>query len=103
MQQLPQRRRNPRKASMREVIADAIQENPNLSYLLSGIGVVSQGIQCNVPGRVKYQHSYWNAIAWDGLPLLPGTRVQIVGVDNITLIVSPLGDTFAESIQGLDR
>lgn len=80
--------------SAQDAIANAISENPNLSYLLDGVGVVSRLIQADEPGRVKYQQSYWHAIAWDGIAVLPGTRVRIVGVDNITLIVDPLRTSF---------
>lgn len=78
-------------------IASALRENPNLSYLLDGVGIVSQQIHADEPGRIKYQHSYWNAIAWDGIPLLPGTRVRVVGVNNITLIVSPVNSPNAQT------
>jgi membrane protein implicated in regulation of membrane protease activity len=57
---------------------------------LRGAATVDELIQPGNPGRVKFQGTWWSAQCDLGFVLLPGQLVQVVGVDNITLIVEPV-------------
>ena len=61
----------------------------DLSYL-EFQGLVEQAIVPPFPGRVEYQGSTWPAISSQNIPLNPGEVVQIVGRDNLTLLVTPV-------------
>jgi hypothetical protein len=53
-------------------------------------GLVDRAIVPPFPGRVEYQGSTWPAISSENIPLHPGELVQIVGRDNLTLLVTPV-------------
>ncbi len=44
-----------------------------------------------VGGKVRYQGAPWSARAME--PIAPGESVKIIGFDNLTLIVAPVGET----------
>ncbi len=53
-------------------------------------GLVERAIVPPFTGRVEYQGSTWPAICSQNIPLNPGELVQIVGRDNLTLLVTPV-------------
>jgi hypothetical protein len=52
--------------------------------------VVDQVIQPGKPGRVRFQASWWPARCDEEVTLTPNTIVQVVGRQNITLVVRPI-------------
>lgn len=54
------------------------------------VGIVTETIHPYQPGRVEYRASWWEAVCLNNVVLLPGTQVQIVDRDNITLVVKPI-------------
>ena len=59
--------------------------------------VVTQTIRPNSTGRVKANGSWWSARCGRSLVLKPGTLVNVVGRDNITLIVEPVDYDYQEA------
>jgi membrane protein implicated in regulation of membrane protease activity len=62
-------------------------ENLSFSYL-NEEAVVDESIYPNRTGRVRFQGSWWPARCDRQITLTPGDTVYVVGVDNITLLVS---------------
>jgi membrane protein implicated in regulation of membrane protease activity len=52
--------------------------------------IVVEMISPELPGRVKYQGSWWRAISCDDRLLLPSTPVFVTGRIGLTLIVTPV-------------
>lgn len=59
--------------------------------------IVTQTIAPGRRGQVKCQGSWWTAQSVQGLTLLPGKVVHVIGRQNITLYVEP---AFIDSMQG---
>lgn len=59
--------------------------------------IVTQTIAPGRRGQVKCQGSWWTAQSVQGLTLLPGKVVYVIGRQNITLYVEP---AFIDSMQG---
>jgi membrane protein implicated in regulation of membrane protease activity len=59
-----------------------------------GIGEVVQAISSGQRGRVKFRASFWPAKFYSeslaNKPALPLEQVIVVGIDGITLLVTPL-------------
>lgn len=49
--------------------------------------IVDEEIRPNLPGRVRFQNSWWPARCDREMTFQPGDVVRVVGIDNITLIV----------------
>jgi membrane protein implicated in regulation of membrane protease activity len=62
-------------------------ENLSFSYL-NEEAVVDESIYPNQTGRVRFQGSWWPAKCDRPMTLTPGDTVYVIGVDNITLMVS---------------
>lgn len=54
-----------------------------------GEAVVDDTIAPNRIGRVRFRATYWNARCDRSLTFLPGEVVEVVGIDNLTLLVRP--------------
>lgn len=52
-------------------------------------GVVDEIVIQGKAWRVRFAASYWPAKSIRPAVLLPGDRVRVVGLDNITLLVDP--------------
>jgi membrane protein implicated in regulation of membrane protease activity len=52
-------------------------------------GVVDEIVLQGKAWRVRFASSYWPAKSVRPAVLLPGDRVRVVGLDNITLLVDP--------------
>lgn len=63
--------------------------DPNFTYLQEK-AIVSETIQLEQPGRVRYRASWWSAICLQDVVLRPGTPVRVIGRSNLTLIVEPI-------------
>ena len=62
----------------------------NLHALIGQSATVVDAIgEGDDPGRVKVGSEEWRAINASGLPLLPGTRVEVTAVHSATLTVRP--------------
>jgi len=61
--------------------------NTNFHYL-NEEAVVDESIYPNQTGRVRFQGSWWPARCDRQITLTPGDTVYVIGVDNITLLVS---------------
>jgi membrane protein implicated in regulation of membrane protease activity len=57
---------------------------------LEDFGIVTATIQPRQLGRVEYRATWWNAVCPQDIVLLPGTRVRVIKMVNITLVVEPL-------------
>ncbi|EKQ67645.1 membrane protein implicated in regulation of membrane protease activity [Leptolyngbyaceae cyanobacterium JSC-12] len=55
-----------------------------------GKGIVSETIAPHQTGRVRFQGSWWSALCEQEVTLPPGKMVQVIGRQNITLLVQPL-------------
>jgi membrane protein implicated in regulation of membrane protease activity len=51
--------------------------------------IVSDTICPGQPGRAYFEGSCWPALCQQKVILLPGTRVYVIEIDNITLLVEP--------------
>lgn len=63
-----------------------------LSWKVSPLGksgCIEVPIYPDEVGRVKAAGSWWPARCQDGIVLQPGEMVKIVGIENITLLVTP--------------
>jgi hypothetical protein len=57
-------------------------------------GLTDETISYNLPGRAYFQASYWPAKLRDEnrrTVLEPGQQLLVVGTENITLLVAPVG------------
>lgn len=63
---------------------------PSMPTLLRQEATVVKTIEPFKPGRVRFQGSWWFARCDQNITLLPGKLVNVVGRDNITLIVEPV-------------
>ena len=57
-------------------------------------GLTDEAISYNLPGRAYFQASYWPAKLCDEnrrTVLEPGQQLLVVGTENITLLVAPVG------------
>jgi membrane protein implicated in regulation of membrane protease activity len=52
-------------------------------------GVVDEIVIQGKAWRVRFASSYWPAKSVRPAELMPGDRVRVVGLDNITLLVDP--------------
>lgn len=52
--------------------------------------IVHEKIQPGKLGRVRFQGSYWFARCEQDLTLKPGETVQVINLEKITLIVTPI-------------
>lgn len=55
-----------------------------------GKGIVSETIAPHRTERVQFQGSWWSALCEQEVTLTPGKIVQVIGRQNITLLVQPL-------------
>ena len=55
-----------------------------------GIAIVETAIKPDQTGRVKFQGSHWNARCSKSVTLIAGSRVEVIGIKNISLIVEPV-------------
>jgi membrane protein implicated in regulation of membrane protease activity len=62
-------------------------ENLSFTYF-NEEAVVDESIYPHQTGRVRFQGSWWPARCDRPITLTPGDTVYVVGVDNITLLVS---------------
>jgi membrane protein implicated in regulation of membrane protease activity len=56
----------------------------------AGEAVVDEEIQPNQRGMVYFRASWWFAQCEQAIALVPGQRVQVLGIRGTTLIVQPL-------------
>ncbi len=56
---------------------------------LKGQAIVEQTIQPGINGRVHFRNSWWPAQCQQNMTLVPGEIVDVIGHDNITLLVEP--------------
>lgn len=69
--------------------------SPVVDYsTVTGEAIVDTLIEPSQPGRVKFQGSWWSARCDRNLTIPPGEVVQVIGRENITLLVEP---AFAET------
>lgn len=63
----------------------------NVDRVLGAHGLLIEAIDpASNTGRVRLPFEQWKAASEDGLPLAPGTRVEVVRRDGTTLFVRPL-------------
>lgn len=56
-------------------------------FAWQGEAIVEQAIASNGLGRVRFQGTYWPAQCIDPMDVAPGAIVEVIGRDNLTLIV----------------
>ncbi len=61
------------------------------------LAIVSSTIVPFQGGRVQFQGSWWPARCDQEITLLPGDVVQVIGRQNITLLVQPVRQVIASS------
>lgn len=59
------------------------------SRYFQGEGIVDEAIHPHRKGRVRFRGSWWFAKCEDNLTIAPGEMVEVLGVQDITLIVKP--------------
>jgi membrane protein implicated in regulation of membrane protease activity len=57
--------------------------------LLDREAIVTETIQPDHPGRVRYRGSWWSARCDRDITLLPNTVVYVIGRYHLTLLVEP--------------
>jgi membrane protein implicated in regulation of membrane protease activity len=64
--------------------------NPNRRNISpkTAVGVVDSVVQQGMEWRVRVYGVYWTALATEPVQLLPGDRIQVVGRQNQTLIIT---------------
>lgn len=60
---------------------------------------VTETIQPGRKGRIRFQSSEWYARNLQGLTLLPGTTVRVIGHQNITWYVEFEGEVDSDRVQ----
>jgi tetratricopeptide (TPR) repeat protein len=73
----------------------------NLGYF-TGQAIVEQSIQPQKPGRVRFKGSRWSARCDQPISIAPYELVDVIGVQNLTLLVEPAFLLSASHI-GLDK
>jgi membrane-bound ClpP family serine protease len=63
---------------------------PSLPGFSKSEAIVVKAIEPFRPGRIRFQGSWWSARCKGNMTLLPGERVNVVGRQNITLLVEPV-------------
>lgn len=59
---------------------------------LSGEAIVDEAIRPYRKGRCRWKGSYWFARCELEITIAPDDVVEVVGIENITLLVRPIGD-----------
>ncbi|MBW4581416.1 MAG: NfeD family protein [Tildeniella nuda ZEHNDER 1965/U140] len=62
-----------------------------------GDAVVTRTIAPGQTGQIKFQGSWWTARCLQGITLIPGMIVHVIGRQTITLYVEPM---FSKPVQG---
>ena len=71
-----------------------------------GSGKVEQTITLKIPGRVKFQGTYWPACLYHQdaqVTLFPEDTVTVIGRQGITLLVVPLNKTKSSEANGCEK
>lgn len=84
---------HPRQREPLSLNVDYLEE---LAVVREAIAPVIPGIE-EKPGMVSYQGDLWAAVCLQGLEILPGTRVIVVGRKDSTLFVEPAVQTWINS------
>ena len=69
------------------------KQNDRTNYqqkFLQGEAIVSEPIRPHRPGQVAFKGSWWMAKSSEDIPLDSDQIVEVVDIDNITLIVKPI-------------
>lgn len=66
-------------------------------YAWQGEAIVEQAIAPNSQGRVRFRGSYWPAQCVDAISFAPGSVVEVIDCDNLTLIVRAVSDWVAST------
>jgi membrane-bound ClpP family serine protease len=70
--------------------------------LIAGKAIVDAMIQPSKNGRVRFQGTWWSARCEQDVTILPGEAVQVVGRQNITLLVEPMPLAMVDNAKDLN-
>jgi membrane protein implicated in regulation of membrane protease activity len=62
-----------------------------LDYLehIEEMGVVSETVSPNKPGRIRYQGTWWTAVCTQNIVLSVGSTIRVVGIKMNICIIEP--------------
>lgn len=76
---------------LRRTIQNLLNQKRDVeSDAFRGLATVYESIHPNQKGRIRFRASWWQALSDINCTIPPGTQVEVIKRENLTLIVRPI-------------